>query len=117
MASSKATTSTKLSKPEAKKEQKGNLRINKSTQQNITFGLLLIGLLVAGFSFGAVIGLVDDASKSQTTTYTREAKANYVAPTPSTTPIPAIPTNTNSGSSSSDTAAYSIQVLPLTPGN
>jgi hypothetical protein len=71
---------TKIAKTKSAKHSVHNnhftkVKITKEVKTNLTFGLLLIGLLIAGFSFGAVMGLVDDANAPQTTTYTREAKA------------------------------------------
>ena len=112
MASGKLTNTTKSSKVESKSK----IRNTREVQQNITFGLLLIGLLVGGFSFGAIIGMVDDSTQSQTTTYTREAKA-YNDPQIQT--IQPIQTQQNQSKlqpgNSSDSAQYSIQVLPSNP--
>jgi hypothetical protein len=66
---------TKSSKSISHKANFTKVKITTEVKKNLTFGLLLIGLLIAGFSFGAIMGLVDDANKPQTTTYTREAKA------------------------------------------
>ncbi|MEM1312294.1 MAG: hypothetical protein AAGF07_02420 [Patescibacteria group bacterium] len=60
----------------ANTNKKNNLK-SLEIKQNLTFGLLLIGLLVAGFSIGAVMNLLDHPQK-ENTIYTRKAEASEV---------------------------------------